>query len=67
MGGGENIRKCMEKRGGQALRVLTFRGKLEFGSHAGKGVYVWGESGMRAWGRAQSRCCGYRRAGVYPC
>lgn len=35
-------------REGRALRVLIFRGKLEVGSYAGRGVLEWGESGLRA-------------------
>lgn len=47
--GGQNMWKSGWKgREGRALRVLIFRGKLEVGSYAGRGVLVWGESGLRA-------------------
>lgn len=30
------------------MRVLIFRGKLEIGSYARRGMFVQGESGLRA-------------------
>ena len=49
-GGGENTWKSGWKgREGRALRVLIFGGKLEVSSHAGRGVFVWGEGRLRAF------------------
>lgn len=47
--GGQNIWKSVWKaREGEALRGLIFRGKLEVGSYARRGMFVQGKSGLRA-------------------
>lgn len=49
LGGGENVRKGGWKgEAGRSLRVLTFRVEQEVSSHAGRRVFVWGESQPRA-------------------